>query len=52
MFFERVRETYLDLAHNDSTRIKVIDAAQPMAKVRAQISKELKRFLRNFRASE
>ena len=52
MFFERVRETYLDLAHNDSTRIKVIDAAQPMARVQAQISKALKRFLRDFRASE
>jgi dTMP kinase len=37
-FFERVRAAYLTLAREHSTRIKIIDAARPLADVQRQIA--------------
>lgn len=50
-FFERVRAAYLALAGNDPTRIKVIDAAQPIADVHAQLRATLNGFLGTFKAA-
>ncbi|HEY4771691.1 MAG TPA: dTMP kinase [Steroidobacteraceae bacterium] len=36
-FFERVRAAYLQLAHEEPQRVRVIDAAQTLPQVRAQI---------------
>lgn len=36
-FFERVRQTYLDLAQREPRRFRIIDATVPLAEVRAQI---------------
>ena len=47
-FFERVRAAYLELAETDPTRIKVIDASQPIANVEAQLRSILADFLRGF----
>ena len=38
-FFQRVRETYLQLAAQSSGRFRVIDASQPLASVQKQILK-------------
>lgn len=51
-FFERVRETYLALAREHPTRIKLIDAARPIAEVRAQLTTQLSQFVRAFGTSE
>jgi dTMP kinase len=40
-FFERVRNAYLQLARESPQRIKVIDAAKPLAEVQRQIAAEL-----------
>jgi len=40
-FFERVRNAYLELAKQDSARIRIVDAAQPLAAVQKQIAGEL-----------
>jgi dTMP kinase len=37
-FFERVRTGYLQRAHEDPARIKIIDASQPLAAVQAQVA--------------
>jgi dTMP kinase len=44
-FFERVRSTYLDIAQRDSQRVRVIDAAVPLAQVQAQIRLIMERFV-------
>ena len=43
-FFERVREAYLERARQNSARIKVIDASQPLDKVKKQIHQVLDEF--------
>jgi dTMP kinase len=40
-FFERVRAAYLELARREPQRIRVVDAAQPLAQVELQIEKAL-----------
>ena len=40
-FFERVRKAYLDLASQQSSRIKVIDASVELSAVQAQIKAEI-----------
>lgn len=40
-FFRRVREAYLDLARREPERVRLIDAARPLEKVREQIAAEL-----------
>ena len=50
-FFERVRAAYLELAKAHPTRIKIIDASQPVADVEAQLRSVLAHFVRGFRAS-
>jgi dTMP kinase len=49
-FFERVRNTYLQLAAENPARIKIIDAAQPLAAVQRQIAAELDSLAARFRA--
>ncbi|WP_275097514.1 dTMP kinase [Sedimenticola hydrogenitrophicus] len=44
-FFERVRSTYLEIAQSDSQRVRVIDAAVPLAQVQAQIRLIIERFV-------
>ena len=44
-FFERVRETYLELAMRFPERYRVIDAGQPLAAVREQLHRTLDAFL-------
>ncbi|WP_260293870.1 dTMP kinase [Sedimenticola hydrogenitrophicus] len=44
-FFERVRSAYLDIARRDSQRVRVIDAAVPLAQVQAQIRLLMDRFV-------
>jgi dTMP kinase len=48
-FFERVRSTYLDIAQRDSQRVRVIDAAVPLAQVQAQIRLLMNRFVQEQR---
>lgn len=48
-FFERVRSTYLDIAQRDSQRVRVIDAAVPLAQVQAQIRLIMDRFVQEQR---
>lgn len=47
-FFQRVRNTYLELAASEPQRIAVIDAAQPLDEVQRAISAELQAFLARF----
>ena len=44
-FFERVRAAYLDLARREPERIRVIDAARPLAQVELQIEAALGAYL-------
>ena len=48
-FFERVRNAYLELAKQDSARIRIVDAAQPLAAVQKQIAAELAALNARFR---
>lgn len=48
-FFERVRSTYLDIARRDSQRVRVINAAVPLAQVQEQIRELMQRFIREQR---
>jgi len=50
-FFARVRETYGELARKHPVRIKLVDAARPVAEVQAQVAEQLEHFDRAFRAS-
>jgi dTMP kinase len=50
-FFERVRATYLSLAAENPTRIKLIDAALPLEQVQRQIETQLKSLLSRQRTS-
>lgn len=43
-FFERVRQAYLQRAGQSPQRIKVVDAAQPLAEVQASIVSHLRQF--------
>jgi dTMP kinase len=47
-FFERVRAAYLKLAAETPDRIRVIDAARPLAAVEAAISETVDRFVAGF----
>ena len=44
-FFERVRQVYLERAKQDTARIKIIDASQPLASVQAQIKHVFNTFI-------
>jgi len=44
-FFERVREAYLQLAHEQPDRYRIIDARKNLEGVRAQLTTELDRFI-------
>ena len=46
-FFERVRQTYLERAHADPARMKIIDASQPLDDVQVQIKKTIMEFLQS-----
>ena len=46
-FFERVRQVYLKRAKENSDRIKIIDASQPLLDVQKQIHHALDHFMRN-----
>jgi dTMP kinase len=48
-FFERVRATYLSLAAAEPQRIKVIDAALPLADVQTQIQAQVQALVSRFR---
>jgi dTMP kinase len=48
-FFERVRSAYLEGAAASPTRVRVIDAARPLAGVRQQITAELDAFITRFK---
>lgn len=41
-FFERVRKAYLDLAKNEPDRFRVIDASQPIEKIKTELRKIIK----------
>lgn len=45
VFFERVRNTYLERAGHESARFRIIDAARPLDEVSAQIKAQLADFL-------
>jgi dTMP kinase len=45
-FFEKVRTTYLARAHAESQRFRIIDAAQPLSAVQAQLQQVLTPLLR------
>jgi len=47
-FFERVRAGYLERAHDEPGRIRLIDAERPLPEVRAQIERELSSFCKAF----
>jgi dTMP kinase len=47
-FFERVRRAYLERAHRDPKRIKVVDAAGTLEQVQAAIIHELHALLESF----
>jgi dTMP kinase len=51
-FFERVRAAYLALAAQYPERIKVIDAAKPLAQVQRQIDEEIAALVRRQRATK
>jgi len=40
-FFERVRKAYLDLAKAEPHRVRIIDAAQPLAEIRKALERAL-----------
>ncbi|MET0052557.1 MAG: dTMP kinase [Candidatus Thiodiazotropha sp.] len=44
-FFEKVRQGYLEIAHRDPERVRIIDASVPLVEVQHQISEVLNRFL-------
>jgi dTMP kinase len=44
-FFERVRQTYLDLARRFPERYRIIDAAQALAAVQEQLGRQLDELL-------
>ncbi len=44
-FFQKVRETYLDIAKNNPKRVKVIDASLPLTQVQSQIKTVMGNFL-------
>jgi dTMP kinase len=44
-FFNRVRQVYLDRAHNEPDRMKVVDAAQDLASVQQQISRIMANYI-------
>jgi len=44
-FFERVRSGYLDIAHREPYRVKFIDAAQDIARVRRDLARVLNEFI-------
>jgi dTMP kinase len=46
-FFERVRATYLDLAHAEPKRIRIIDASRELAEVQNQVATVLETLLKN-----
>jgi dTMP kinase len=46
-FFERVRQVYLDLAHAQAGRIRIIDASRSLAEVQSQLLATLDEFLKN-----
>jgi dTMP kinase len=48
-FFERVRNAYLQLAAENPTRIRIVDAAQPLSAVQKQIAAELDALAVRFR---
>jgi dTMP kinase len=48
-FFERVRTAYLGLAAEEPDRIKIVDAARPLAAVQQQIAAQLHALLRRMR---
>jgi dTMP kinase len=50
-FFERVRQTYLDLAARVPERIRIVDASASQAEVLASIERELEAFCRRFDAA-
>ena len=43
-FFARVRQAYLDIAASEPARVRIIDAAEPLAKVQAAIAHNLENF--------
>ena len=47
MFFERVRDGYLDIAANDPRRVKVVDASQPLVHVTEQLEQLIDGYLAN-----
>lgn len=47
-FYERVREGYLRLARSEPERFAIIDASQPLAKVKADISLVLRHLLSDY----
>jgi dTMP kinase len=51
-FFERVRETYLALARDQPQRIKIVDAAQPLANVQQQIDTHVQAVIERFARSK
>jgi dTMP kinase len=46
-FFERVRETYLELAKAEPARIRIIDASRGLGEVREQVAATLGALLKN-----
>jgi len=44
-FHQRIRDAYLDLAHADSSRIKIVDASVSPAEVNRQVAEFVDRFL-------
>lgn len=44
-FFEKVRETYLDISRRDAKRCKIVDASLPLSEVRENVTLVLSRFL-------
>ena len=46
-FFERVRQVYLDLAHAQAGRIRIIDASRSLAEVQSQLVATLDGLLKN-----
>ncbi len=49
-FFERVRNTYLQLAAQNPARIRIVDAAQPLSAVQKRIAVELDELAARFRS--
>jgi len=47
-FYERVRDGYLSLARAEPARFEVIDASQPLAAVKADIGRVLRRLLDDY----